>query len=339
MNFTKYRSSAALQSFYSRLLEALPGKTGVATVALAGTFPFSAVAPGSAVYRIDDESFPRTDPLPVTSLLFVSPGYFDTMRIPLVRGRGFTSSDNTERSSVVISESLAKRYWGDRDPVGGHIMVDEGRTRLTIVGVAGDVRQQGLDVEARDQIYGPILQYGVLSGAVLVRSGTDPATMEQRIRDAVYGIDREQPVDDFRQLETVRHQTLAPRRLTMQLLTIFALLALTITASGIGGVVAFSVTQRTQEIGIHLAMGAEPRRVLSMVVWQGMQPVLVGLVLGVGGAALLSRLLRQLLFGVTSADPITLAVSTVVVVFVAGVACVLPARRAITIDPVMALRG
>jgi putative ABC transport system permease protein len=276
----------------------------------------------------------------MASVLFVSPGYFDTMRIPLVRGRGFTLADDARRAPVVvISELLAKRQWGNRDPLGGLLMLDGGRTRLTVVGVAGDVRQQGLDVEAGDQIYGPILQAGVLSSAVLVRSAAPPAEIGQRIRDAVYDIDREQPVYSVRALDTVRHQTLAPRRLTMQLLGLFALLALTITASGIGGVVAFSVTQRTQEIGIHIAMGADPRRVLWTVVWQGMRPVLVGLLLGVGGAALLTRLLHQLLFGVTSADPITLVAAAVVLVAVAGCACLLPARRAVGIDPVQALRG
>lgn len=152
-------------------------------------------------------------------------------------------------------------------------------------------------------------------------------------------IDRDQPIDKFRALDVLQRQSLAPRRLTMLLLALFAALALTITASGIGGVVAFAVTQRTQEIGVHLAMGAEPRRVLYMVVRQGMQPVLIGLALGVAGAALLGRLLRGLLYGVSAADPATLAGVTVVVFLVAATACLLPARRAVGIDPVMALRG
>jgi predicted permease len=261
------------------------------------------------------------------------------MGIRVLRGRVFTDQDYAGAPPVVvINESLARHYWPDEDPVGRRVSFDGGETWDTIVGVVADTRQR-LDRESGDELYWSILQRPNLSSSWLVQTRTEPARMARQVRAALYDLDPDQPVDRFRTLDQVRDASLAPPRLTTMLLTLFAMLALVVTAAGMAGVIAFSVSQRTQEFGIRMALGAPRARVLGMVLRQGAWLVGLGLALGAVGALLLTSTISTLLFGVEPTDLTTYAGVALVLVAVALLACYVPARRAASVDPLVALRS
>jgi putative ABC transport system permease protein len=208
--------------------------------------------------------------------------------------------------------------------------------------VVNDVKQYGLSTDATDELYLPFDQVtrgNVLGATLLVRTMSDPRTAVHSLQQVVRTIDPRQPVSRIRTLEEVRNQSLASPRLTMLLITLFALVALVITAAGIAGVVSFSVNQRTTEIGVRMALGARRSSVVTMIVRQGLTPVAIGLAVGIGGAAVLTRLLTRLLFAVEPTDPPTFAIVIGVLVLVAAIACLAPARRAAAIEPMQALRA
>ena len=226
--------------------------------------------------------------------------------------------------------------------VGGSAWTDGSRAKslwVTIVGVSGDVRQYGLANPPVEQVYFSLLQFPGLSTTCLLRTAVDPSRMERLVRADVHAIGPEQPVDHFRTLAEVHAGALAAPRLTAILLAAFAGLALTITATGIAGVIAFSVGQRRREFGIRMALGALPSSVQRMVLGQGMRPVLAGLAFGLAGAIALTRIWASLLFEVSPTDPPTYFVVAFVLGAVAVVSCFVPARRATTVDPMVALRG
>ena len=239
---------------------------------------------------------------------------------------------------AVISRSFARRFWGDADPVGKRISGDAGGSWIRVIGVAGDVRDQALDKEPTDAFYVPFGQYPT-GGNLLIRSATDPLVLARRVTAAVHAIDPDIPVDAIRTLSEIRLDSLAPRKLTASLLTLFGLLALVIAATGIGGVLAFSVSQRTREIGVRLALGAQRGEVLSLVLRQGGAMVVLGLLLGTIGALWLSRFMQSLVFGIGARDPLTLAAACLTLAAVGVVASLGPARRATSVDPVIALRN
>ncbi|HKC25118.1 MAG TPA: FtsX-like permease family protein, partial [Thermoanaerobaculia bacterium] len=266
------------------------------------------------------------------------PEYFDTMKVRLLAGRNFRQSDGPDAPNVgIVSNAMARRYWGKDDPVGRRVTGDAGDHWTTIVGVAADVRQQ-LDQEPKDEIYLPTLQAAPLQFNAIVRTSIDPRLAVRGLREAVWAIDPEQPVDAIRTIDEARSETLAPRRLTVLLLGLFAAVALLITATGIGGVVAYSVTERTQEIGIRMALGAERGDVLAMVLKPSLSLVALGLTLGVAGALALTRFLSALLFGIGPTDPMTFVSVALVLSAVALTASFVPARRATSIEPLLALR-
>jgi putative ABC transport system permease protein len=268
----------------------------------------------------------------------VTPRYFDTIGQRVVRGRAFEDGDDEEAPDVaVVNESFARRYFGDEDPIGRRVTGDGETEWITIVGVVGDVRQYGLDREPTAELYQPFAQSPGW-GSVLVRTRSEPGAAAALLTRAVHSIDPEQPVDRIRTLEEVRRDSVASPRVTAMLLGIFALVALVITAAGIGGVLALSVSQRTVEIGVRMAMGARRDEVMAMILRQGLGLVLAGLALGVVGAFALSRMLDRLLFGIPPTDPVTYAAVAALLLLVAAAACLLPARRAASVDPLVALR-
>jgi ABC-type antimicrobial peptide transport system permease subunit len=218
------------------------------------------------------------------------------------------------------------------------VSFDGGETWETIVGVVADTRQR-LDQESGDEIYWSVLQRGQLSGSWLIETRAEPLAMARQVRAALREIDPDQPVDRFRTLDQVRDASLAPPRLTTMLLAMFAMLALTVTAAGLAGVIAFSVSQRTQEFGIRMALGARKSSVLGMVLRQGVLLVAAGLLIGASGALLLTSVISSLLFGVTPTDVMTYGAVASVLLVVALLACYLPARRAASVDPMIALRN
>jgi predicted permease len=338
LNFTKYSTAEQRRTFEERLRESLKVRPGVVTAALGGSFPFSAQGPFPTGLQIEGHAVEKGQPLPQVNVRFASPEYFEAMRLPLVAGRNFRQTDGPDAPQVaIVSRSMAKRYWGNQDPIGRRVTGDGGQSWTTIVGVAADVRQQ-LDQEPKDEVYLPTLQATPLQFNAIVRTSTDPRLMARNLRDAVWEIDPEQPVDAIRTLEEARSETLAPRRLTVLLLGLFAAVALLITATGIGGVVAYSVTERTQEIGIRMALGAERGDVLRMVIGPSVGLVALGLTLGVAGALALTRFLSALLFGIGPQDPMTFVSVALVLAAVALASSLVPARRATSIEPLLALR-
>jgi predicted permease len=339
LNFTKYDTPDKRIGFYRRLLDRLAAEPGVQTAAASATFPLNESGPFNFRFLIEGKPVPEGTPLPTAGIRATSPMYFRTMGVPLLRGRVFTDRDDLENPRVlVINDSLARHHWPGEDPVGRRVSFDGGETWETIVGVVADTRQR-LDRESGDEIYWSVLQRGQLSGTWLVETRAEPLAMAKQIRAALREIDPEQPVDRFRTLDQVRDASLAPPRLTAMLLSMFATLALVVTAAGLAGVIAFSVSQRTQEFGIRMALGARKGSVLGMVLRQGVLLVAIGLVIGATGALLLTSLISSLLFGVTPTDVATYGAVAVVLLAVAVIACYLPARRAASVDPMVALRN
>ncbi len=340
LNFTKYTNSAQLWAFEKEALERLAAEPGVVTAAISGSFPLNETGPNNGRFEIEGRPAASEDLRPQAEFQRVSTDYFATVGVPLVRGRVFNSADSPETPKVaVVSRSLARRFWDTKDPVGARITFDRGKSWITIVGVAGDVRQYGLAAAPPDEIYVALPQYPTLSGSLLVRTTGSPLSLSRLVRETVHSIDPDQPIDRFQTLEQARSNALASPRLTATLLSLFALLALAVTCAGIAGVMAFAVGERRQEFGIRMALGAKPAAVLKLVLRQSMTLVAAGLALGLVGAHLLARLMSSLLFEVNATDPPTFLAMSVVLVTVALLASFIPARRATGVDPMIALRS
>jgi predicted permease len=344
LNFTRYRDREKQLDFNERLLSRLAAEPGVVTAALAGRFPLAEGGPSSGRFRIDGRPPVAEETLPRADFQRVSADYFKTIGVPVLQGRGVADADRDNAPKVaVVNKTMAAHYWPGKSPIGERIGVNGNAPEeidwLTIVGVSGDVRQYGLAKPPVDQVYVSLMQYPGLSTACLVRTSSEPKALTAAVRNAVHSIGPEQPVDRFRTLEEMHANALDMPRLTAVLLAAFAGLALVITATGIAGVISFTVGQRRQEFGIRMALGALPGSVVRMVLRQGMRLVLLGLAIGVAGAFALSRLFSSLLYETTPSDPPTYLAVAAVLGLVAAVACFVPARRATTVDPMVVLRN
>ena len=340
LNFTKYTNPGQIAQFHAALLERLRAIPEVRSIGAAATFPLN--QGGGFLSGVRVEGQPETDVsrLPRVEVNAASPGYFQTVGIPLLTGRVFGEQDHREAPPVgIVSQSMARHVFGERDPVGMKISSNNGRTWTTIVGVVGDVRRS-LDAAPSDALYLPLAQSNPLTTMLMLRTGGGvSAGLERQVREAVYSVDRNQPVDQFRTLDEVRAQSIEARRLTAWLIGVFAALALSITAAGLAGVIAFSVNQRTQEFGVRMALGASRGSLLRMVLGQALRLVGAGLVLGIAGAAAFGRVVRTLLFNVEPTDLPTFALVALGFVAIAALACFVPARRAAAVDPMIALRA
>jgi len=328
-----------LRQFYVQLLDRLGRLPGVAAVGGIASLPLT--GPGArGTFLIDnDASRPGQ-----AGYAPASASYFAAMGIPLLRGRLFDRSDTVNSPhAAVISESLARRYWPHEDPLGQRIQfgnMDTDKRLLNVVGVVGDVRQT-LDAEAGPMVYAYSLQrpqwWQVSSLSIVVRASNDPPGLILAMRDAVAALRPDVPLS-FRTLDQVFSSSLDQRRFILAIFGVFAAVALLIAAIGIYGVMAYTVTQRTHEIGIRLALGAQAGDVLKLFIAQGFKLALIGILLGLGGAWALTRLMTTLLFSVSTTDPLTFIVITLLLTGVTLLACYLPARRATRVDPMIALR-
>ena len=325
--------------FYQQVLERLAALPGVTAVGGVNGLPM--VGGGAdGQFLIDNNPALKG----YGEFRVASPGYFNAMGMRLVRGRLFDQSDGPETPQVaLISESLARRYWPNEDPLGKGIQygnMDGDTHLLRVVGVVSDVREFGLEANTRPTVYVHYLQRPrqAWGFAIVARTPGDVKTLIPAMRSAVQSLNRDVPTN-FRTLGQIFSSSLDNRRFSLVIFGSFAAVALLLAALGIYGVTSYAVTQRTQEIGIRIALGAQLANVLRLVIGQGMKSVLLGIAIGLGGAFALTRLIAHLLFGVSATDPLTFMVVTAFLLLVALLACYLPARRAAKVDPMEALRS
>jgi putative ABC transport system permease protein len=338
-NWSRYRNLNDQTRFLDSLLTKTRGIPGVEAAALASGRPLDGQPPFTNGFRIENVPIEKERLAPQVATRIASPDYFSVMGIPLLKGRAFTELDRAEAPAVaVINRSLADEFWKEANPMGERISLDDGQTWVTVVGVVGDVREQTLEAEPVAAVYLPQAQT-FWAGTLVLRTPFDAAGISRQVKEAVYSIDPEQPVDQFETIAESRRASMASPRLTALLLSIFATLALVIAATGVGGVIAYAVSQRTQEIGIRMALGARRSQVLAMVLRQGLGIVAVGLAVGVVLALAGSRFLSGLLFQTSPTDVETFAAVVFVLVVAALAASFLPARRAASIEPTRALRS
>ena len=340
LNWSRYTTNPVIIQFADGLMQRLTSQPGVHSVGFSSDFPLLNGQPSTQPFQIRGrEPSNPNDPGPQSDVTVASADYFRTIGVPLVRGEIYSDSDrDTADVPVVISKRLADTYWPAADPIGGELSFN-GRRWFRIVGIVGDVYQNGPSNSISDQIYLPYFVFGASDIRVLMRTQGDSRTIVPALRTAVRELDDKQPLTSVETLEELRGQRLSEPRTTTVLLLSFAVLALAITAGGLGGVVAYGVNRRVNEIGIRLALGARPGQVLASVMRQGMVIVAIGLVVGLGGALALSRLMGSLLFAVEPNDAITYVGVGVALLVVALLASYLPARRALRVDPVQALRS
>jgi putative ABC transport system permease protein len=340
LNFSNYRNDPdKVRRFFHQVLENLRNVPGVTSAAAGSTFPLNTQRPNTLRLKLEGQASGEDESSrPQADVLVASPDYFDTLGIPLLAGRTFSSLDRADSAPVaILNRSMARHYWPDGFAVGRHLSADDGRTWLTVVGVVADSKKT-LEMEVADSFFVPLEQNPGVS-TIMVRTSGNPAAVGKLVREAVYAVDSQQPVDSLRTVEQIRSDSLSSPRLTMTLLCLFAALALLITAAGIGGVIGFFVNQRRHEIGIRMALGAKRITVLWMVLREGMFIIVIGIVLGVTGAFGLGRLMSGLLFGIRPTDPATFVSVVAVLIGVAASACFVPAHRAASIDPSLALRN
>ncbi len=271
----------------------------------------------------------------------ISPNYFRTMSIPLRAGREFTETDKRDAPPVVIiNERMARRYFADAAPVGRRMTIKmlEEPVEHEIVGVAADAKQMKLADETRIEMYVPYLQRPWLTTDLVIRAKGDATSLIVPVQRAVREVDRDLPAANIRTMEQLFAESVAQPRFYTALLGLFAAIALLLAVIGIFGVISYAVTQRTHEIGVRIALGARKRDVLRLVVGQGMTLVGLGILLGLGTAFAVTRFLLSLLYGVSAGDPFVFAGVSALLAAVALVACYIPARRAMKVDPVIALR-
>ena len=355
----KYATEEQQAFFYNRLLENIRALPGVESAAAASGLPLGNNG-WQTSFVIDGQPVPPREQIPLMEACLVTPDYFKAMNIPVLRGRVFTDRDDRSHlagrdlsklnenqraiaglNSIVIDEEFAKRYWPNEDPVGKRVRLgtENDAPRLEVLGVVGRVKMESLNQNSdRVQGYFPYNQTPDNSMTVIIKGAADPNQLISSVRGAIKEIDPDQPIYSVRTMNEIRAESVAGERLNLTLLSLFAGIALVLAIVGIYGVMSYSVTQRTHEIGIRMAIGARPRDVFKMVLGQGMKLALIGVVLGLGFAFALTRLMQTMLFGVEPTDKLTFAAISIMLITVALLACYLPGRRATKVEPTISLR-
>lgn len=323
-------------ALFHRLTERLRPLPGVASIAAANALPLIADRANASRFYVPASPLINPDSLPVAQVRVVSPDYFRAMQIPLRSGRPFTERD-LNQPVVIVNESLARRFWPGRDPVGARFVTGPWGPNpnwSTIIGVAGDVKQFGLDSEPSMDLYFPTLA----STYLILRTSADPASLAGVAQREIQAVDRSLAVSDVRTMDQVLSQSASARRWSAALLSAFAALALLMSLGGIYSVISWVVAQRTREIGIRMALGAENKLLYGMVLAEGARLCAVGLAIGLPAAFALRRFLAGFAFDVNLADPLIYGGAVFLMMLAAMAACYIPARRASSIDPWLALR-
>jgi putative ABC transport system permease protein len=353
----RYQTLEQEVSFYERLLEKLRGLPGVIAASIASKLPLDANRWDTS-FLIEGQPEPPPYQRPSMDVQLVGPDYFRTMGIPLLRGRTFTEQDNRGHlrgssleqdwtaglNSIIVDEDFARRYWPDANPLGQRVRLPWGpkdkNPVLTVVGVVGRVKLERLSEKGgKVQAYLPFLQAPSRGMVVVIKTALPPDTLLAAARREVLALDAEQPIFEIRTLSQLHAASIAPQRLSLALLGIFAAIALALAIIGLYGLLTYTVVQRQREIGIRMALGAQRTQLLRLFVWQGMRLSLIGIGLGLFGAFALTRVLSSLLFDVKPTDPVTFATIPLLLIGVAVFASWLPARRAARLNPTVALRA
>jgi putative ABC transport system permease protein len=342
----KYSQAPQIVAFFDGLLTRLRHIPGVQNAGTVSTMMLSTL-PSSGYMSAEGREVKQDD----QEVTFdgASPGFFPTIGARLVAGRDFGSQDQAGGAPVaIVNEHMARRYWPDKNPVGARIRFGRGQSDasrdttqnpwITVVGVVGDMRRTGVDMPVRDEAFFPAAQNVSSSALVVVRTAADPRAMIPQFRQAVRDLDRDQPIASIRTMDQILSGLIAQRRFSMTLVAAFAVLALALAVIGAYGVTSYLVSQRTREIGVRLALGADPSRISRLVVRDGMMVAGIGVGVGIIGAIVTTRLASSLLYGVSARDPITIASVAATLLFVSALANYIPARRASRVDPLLALR-
>jgi putative ABC transport system permease protein len=335
----RYPNRASRQDFQRRLLEQLALVPGIAAAGFGHVLPL--VADHSAALEFEGRPNPPPADRPSTNFYGVSPGFFEAMGIPLIRGRLIQDGDRDGRQRVaVINETFARLHYPNEDPIGRRVIVTQGPAEMReIVGIVGDTKQYGLQADTTVQVYESYQQHNFTGGEFVIRGAIDPASLTSAVRAAVRSIDRDQPIGRVATLQEVLDGSLAPQRFSLALFGTFAVVGIVLAAIGLYGLVAYTVRQRTVEIGVRLALGARRWDVLRQVVGQALVLSAVGIAIGLAVSAGATRLMRSLLYETSPTDPATFLIVPVVLFAAVIAASALPARRASRIDPAVALRG
>ena len=339
LNSSKYQEPARRVEFFERAVRELRRIPGVEAAASIAGLPFAGLASATSFTVVGRPELPPGQS-PVTDVRVIHRDYLQTMHIPLLRGRNFDSRDFRPGAprTFVISKELARSVFPNEDPIGKSLVVAMGDSKPgEIVGIAGDILHYALDGDVKPMVYYAIPQLPMSYASLVLRTAGDPMSFGSQAIAAIHSIDRDQPVTEIQPMEQLLAGSIARTRYAMLLLAIFAGVAMLMAAAGIYGVTSYAVVRRTQEIGIRMALGAQRRNVLTMIMRQSMTPVVAGVAAGLCGAFALRRLLASFLFGVGPADPATYAGVVAFLLAVAIAACSLPARRATKVNPVKAL--
>jgi predicted permease len=342
LDFTHYHQTQQFQALWRSVLDRVKAIEGVQSVALATNFPFNpagiAAGPGATEFQVEGKPLTHGEVGSLLDITVVSSGYFETIGQPVVHGRTFTGHDDqSSEKIVVVNQALARHRWPNANPIGRRVSLDQGKTWLKVAGVVADVREYGLDRPAGDEMYIPLLQ-DQFADHLVIRTSGDPMSVWPLIRGAIEQIDPQLAMDRVATIDHYREDSVASPKVTTLLLAIFAALALVVSASGIAAVMALAVSQRRNELGIRMALGAPRMSVLVMIVRQGLSLAAAGTILGMVGALALTRLLASLLYATSPTDAATFAGVSLLFLLVAAISSLLPARRGTAIDPCVALR-
>lgn len=331
-------------AFFRNVVARIGAIPGVRSASAAASLPLTGDNLASSV-EIEGQPLPMGS-RPSADFNVVEPNYFHTLHIALLEGRDFTEYDNSKSTPVVIvNRTLARRFFANQDPIGKHIRPGIGNgyglgelPMREIVGVIADVKQSGLGAETAAEVYAPLAQSPFSSMFIVVRSANDPRSIVEAARRQIAALDKNEPIYHVETLDQYRAQSVVLPRLVTLLLSGFAGLALLLACLGVYGVISYIVAQRTREVGIRMALGAEKGDVLRMILAEGLRPALIGVAIGIVAMLRLTRLLSSLLYGVKPTDPLTYTAVSLILIGVALLACYLPARRAARVDPMLSLR-
>lgn len=339
---TRYQDDVQVRNFFEQVVHRMEALPGVSAAGAISSLPLSG-SNTSGNFGIEGIDFPFGTPMPEADTRTVTPGYFEAMGVSVLSGRSFGSVDQAVEGDggvVIVDESFAERFWPGENAVGNGVRPGGNRhdPYRGIVGVVRHTKHHGLAVDSRMQVYFPIAQRPVRSMFLVLRTDTDPANVLNAARNAIWDIDPNQPVYDVMTMEERMSESLARQRFATLLLAIFAAVAVILAAIGVYGVMMYTVAQRSRELGVRIALGAQRQQVLGLVLRQGLVLTLFGVAVGLLGAFTLTRLVSSLLFEVSTTDVVTFTVVSVGLAAIGLVACFVPAGRASRVDPVVVLK-